>query len=313
MSKPLSLAFILTLTLTFLSPLTYTSNDARAEDGGKKDGKLQVLLIDGQNNHDWQRTTEQLVDALQAAEIFEVTVSTSPTKENWENWKIDFSDYDVVLNNYFGDPWPKPISEGLLAFLKNGGGMVNVHAANNAFPNWPEFNQITGLLWRNPMGGDRLYYSDEGKLIRVPRGEGQGAGHGSKHPFVVKVRDPNHPIMNGIPSEWLHGFDELYHGQRGPAKDMTILSSAYSDPDKGGSGKHEPMTWVIPYGDGRVVTTVLGHLWKGQKELDGLRCVGFRTILARGLQYAAGRPVTFPIPDNFPKKGETSIVPLPSK
>ncbi len=270
---------------------------------------LQVLLIDGQNNHDWERTTTQLVEALREAKIFEVTVSTSPSKENWDQWKIDFSDYDVVLNNYFGDPWPAGISEGLLEFIKAGGGMVNVHAANNAFPNWSEFNQITGLLWRNPMGGTRLYFDDEGRLVRVPRGEGQGAGHGRKHPFIVKVRDANHPIMNGIPSEWLHAFDELYHGQRGPAKDMTILSSAYSDPETGGSGKHEPMTWVIPYGEGRVVTTVLGHLWKGQEELDALRCVGFRTIFARALQHAAGRPVTFPVPENFPTKEETSVVP----
>lgn len=270
---------------------------------------LQVLLIDGQNNHDWERTTEQLVDALKQAEIFEVTVATSPAKENWESWQIDFSQYDVVLNNYFGDEWPKAIGEGLLTFLENGGGMVNVHAANNAFPNWEEFNQITGLLWRNPMGGDRLYYDDEGALIRVPRGEGQGAGHGRKHAFKVQVRDPNHPIMNGIPKGWLHAFDELYHGQRGPAKGMRILSSAYSDPETGGSGKHEPMTWVIEHGKGKVVTTVLGHLWKGQKELDALKCVGFRTILTRSLQFAAGKPVTIAVPDNFPTAEKVSVVP----
>ena len=114
--------------------------------------------------------------------------------------------------------------------------------------------------------------------------------------------------MNGVPNEWLHAFDELYHGQRGPAKNMTILSSAYADKEKGGSGKHEPMTWFIPHGKGRVVTTVLGHLWKGQKELDGLRCVGFHTILGRSLQYAAGKAVTISIPDNFPTKEKVSIV-----
>ena len=287
--------------------LTNLQGDESDNAAASKAKTLRVLLIDGQNNHDWERTTVELVDALNDAGIFKVTVSTSPAKDVWNEWTIDFSAYDVVLNNYFGDPWPESISKGLLAFVAEGGGLVNVHAANNSFPNWPEFNQVTGLLWRNPMAGDRLYFDDAGKLVRVPRGEGEGAGHGKKHPFLMTVREPNHPIMNGIPKEWMHAFDELYHGQRGPAKNMTILSSAYADPETGGTGKHEPMTWVIPHGKGQVVTTVLGHLWKGQKELDGLRCVGFRTILARSLQFAASEPVTFPVPKDFPSKDKASV------
>lgn len=300
----------LTLTLTLSLLFVFFAANLHGDEAAKttpKEGTLDVLLIDGQNNHDWKRTSVELLDALNDAGIFKVTVSTSPAKDVWNEWTIDFTSYDVVLNNYFGDPWPKSISQGLLKFVADGGGLVNVHAANNAFPNWPEFNQITGLLWRPAVAGERLYFDDSGKLVRVPRGQGQGAGHGKKHPFVVKVRQPNHPIMNGIPGEWLHAFDELYHGQRGPAKNMTILSSAYADPKTGGSGKHEPMTWVIPYGKGQVVTTVLGHLWKGQKELDGLRCVGFRTVLARALEFAAGKPVTFPVPKNFPSKDKASI------
>ncbi len=297
------LSCLIVLTSLLLIPAGHTDEKAASDKA-----KLKVLLIDGQNNHDWERTTKELVDALNdAGGLFEVTVSTSPDKALWKEWKVDFSQYDVVLNNYFGDPWPESMSQGLLDFIGKGGGMVNVHAANNGFPNWPEFQQITGLLWRNPMAGDRLYFDDNDKLIRVPRGEGQGSGHGKKHHFTVKVRNPNHPIMHGFPREWHHAFDELYHGMRGPAKNLTILSSAYSDPDTGGSGKHEPMTWVIPHGKGRVVTTVLGHLWKGQKELDALRCVGFRTVLTRSLQYAAGVAVTIKVPENFPSKDKISL------
>ncbi|MEM7388118.1 MAG: ThuA domain-containing protein [Verrucomicrobiota bacterium] len=310
--KPISQAFRLfffTLVACGLSagllPSSATAQDA---------AKLKVVLIDGQNNHDWARTSRELLAGLERIGGFEVHVETSPKKEEWDNWTIDFSKYDVVLNNYYGDPWPKGISEGLLAFLKNGGGMVNVHAANNAFPNWPEFNEITGLLWRNPIAGDRIHIDDAtGKAIRVKRGEGIGAGHGRKHPFVIKIRDGEHPIMKGLPTEWLHAFDELYHGQRGPAKNMQILSSAYSSKESGGSGMHEPMTWTIPYGEGRVVTTVLGHLWKGQKELDGLQCVGFQTVVARSLQWAAHEKVTLPVPDNFPTKDKVSLAVSPKE
>ena len=62
-----------------------------------------------------------------------------------------------------------------------------------------------------------------------------------------------------MPAEWMHAKDELYHGQRGPAEHMEILATAYSDKAKGGTGTNEPMIWVIPYGKGRVFTTVMGH------------------------------------------------------
>jgi len=30
-------------------------------------------------------------------------------------------------------------------FVKNGGGVVIYHAADNSFPNWKEYNEMTGL------------------------------------------------------------------------------------------------------------------------------------------------------------------------
>ena len=65
--------------------------------------------------------------------------------------------------------------------------------------------------------------------------------------------------------------DELYHGQRGPAEHMHILATAYSDKAKGGTGTNEPMVWVIPYGKGRVFTTVLGHVGGAERPGDPVR------------------------------------------
>jgi type 1 glutamine amidotransferase len=112
------------------------------------------------------------------------------------------------------------------------------------------------------------------------------------------VRDAKHPITQGMPSEWMHAIDELYHGQRGPADHMTILASAYSATDKGGTGTNEPMIWVIPYGKGRVFTTVLGHVM-GDDDA-AIRCNGFKTVLLRGTEWAATGDVTIPIPADFP-------------
>ena len=77
----------------------------------------------------------------------------------------------------------------------------------------------------------------------------------------MTTRDAEHPITQGILRHWMHKHDELYHGQRGPAEQVHILVSAYSDPapGRGGTGKREPIVWWIPYGQGKVVTNLMGH------------------------------------------------------
>ncbi len=103
----------------------------------------------------------------------------------------------------------------------------------------------------------------------------------------------------------MHAKDELYHGQRGPAKDMDILATAYSDKGKGGTGTNEPMIWVIPYGKGRVFTTVMGHVMGDDS--TAIRCVGFRTVMLRGTEWAATGKVTVPIPDDFPTDSQVRL------
>ena len=38
------------------------------------------------------------------------------------------------------------------------------------------------------------------------------------------------PITQGLPTEWLHTKDELYAQLRGPAENIDVLATAYSDP-----------------------------------------------------------------------------------
>ena len=280
---------------------------------GQPPEKIKVLIVDGQNNHDWAATTKAVKATLLRSGRFTVDVSTSPgrkaSEEEWAQWRPAFSDYPVVLSNYNGQPWPKAVEKSFEAYIRGGGSAVMVHAANNAFSGWGEFNKMIGLGWRETDFGARITVDGStGKQIRTPKGEGQKSGHGRQHAYVVKVRKPDHPIMKGIPGEWMHAKDELYHGQRGPAQNMEILSSAFSAKDTGGTGAHEPITWVIPYGEGKVVTTVLGHHWRNQKDWDALHCVGFQTIVRRTCEWAATGKVTIPVPDNFPTKGKTSIV-----
>jgi len=72
--------------------------------------KLKVLLIDGQNNHNWRSTSPVIKYALESSGRFTVDVSTSPgnkakDKAAWDAWKPAFHKYDVVVSNYNGAMW----------------------------------------------------------------------------------------------------------------------------------------------------------------------------------------------------------------
>jgi type 1 glutamine amidotransferase len=259
---------------------------------------IRVLIVDGQNNHNWKATTPILKDFLLKCGRFSVDVVTSPPngqpKEAWNSFRPKFSDYGAVVSNYNGELWPEPVQRELESYVSNGGGLVIVHAANNAFTEWAEYNKMIGLGWRGADFGKRVTVDTDGKVVEMAKGEGPGAGHGAQHDFAIVVRDREHPVMKGIPAEWMHVKDELYHGQRGPAASMHILATAFAAKAVGGTEANEPMVWWIPYGKGKVFTTVMGHAEYSMK------CVGFQTIVDRGTEWVATGKVTIPVPEKFP-------------
>ena len=272
--------------------------------------KLKLLIVDGQNNHNWKATTPILQEFLTRSGRFDVSVATSPPPKSpatdWDRFRPKFADFQVVLSNFnnnTGEQWPESVQRDLEKFVGSGGGLVIVHAANNAFEQWPDFNKMIGLGWRGAGFGDRITTNDAGEVVRTPKGQGPGAGHGPQHEFTIRLRDTAHPVVKGLPAEWLHTKDELYHGQRGPAADMHLIATAFSDSAKGGTGAHEPMIWWIPYGKGRVFTTVMGH------DTYSMKCVGFQSVVARGSEWSATGQVTLPVPENFPTAEKSSSAP----
>lgn len=263
---------------------------------------LRALIVDGQNNHDWQRTTPCLIEALGSAGLFEVEVATSPPAgSNMAGFDPKFAEFDVVVLNYNGDPWSEQTKAGLVEYVRGGGGLVVVHAANNAFPGWPEYNQMIGLGgWggRNEQSGPYVRFRD-GQIVR-DTSAGSGGHHGRQHAFAVVMRDREHSITMGLPEAWLHVEDELYDRLRGPAENLTVLATAYSDTGTGGSGEHEPMLMTVDYGQGRVFHTTLGH------GVEAMQCVGFIVTLQRGAEWAATGQVTQSVPDDFPTLDKVS-------
>jgi type 1 glutamine amidotransferase len=277
--------------------------------------RLRVLIIDGHNPyHDWQVTTPVLKRILEECGRFTVDVATAPVPDGDKSpttvpsQRIDssfrprFADYDVVLGNYVGPRWPTETEQEFVAFVAGGHGYVSVHAADNAFPDWPEYNRMTGVGgWngRDERSGPHVYLDDAGNELR-DTAPGLGGHHGPQHEYQVRIRDAEHPITRGLPPVWMHTKDELYDTLRGPAEDMHILATAYSDPAFEGTGKHEPMMMTLPYGRGRIFHTVLGHADYSMK------CVGFVTTLRRGMEWAATGKVTIGLPENFPTADKSS-------
>jgi len=256
--------------------------------------KISVLIIDGQNNHDWKATTPPIKEMLEKTGRFNVEVLTSPPKgapaEQWAGFKPDFSKYGVVFSNYNGQSWPEEVNKAFEKYMENGGGLVVYHAANNAFTKWEAWTKMVALLWQGPATGDRLYMDDAGKVVRQKKGEGPGAGHGPQWAYTLQVRDKDHPITKGLPEKWVHAKDELYQAMRGPAENVHILVTAWADPAKRGTGGHEPMAFTVTYGKGRVFVNLLGH--------DAAKVVhpGCAALMERGTEWAATGAVTIPPP-----------------
>lgn len=272
-----------------------------AERGMNAAAPIRVMLIDGDSAgayHDWRGTSPALEMMLKETGLFEVTVVTAPPAGgDSASFKPDFSRYQLVVMNYDApdDRWSAEVKTAFERFVSGGGGLVTVHAANNAFPGWTAFNDMAGIGgWRGrtEAAGPYWYYKD-GKLVADPA-PGRAGSHGRRVPYAITVREPNHPITRGLPRVWMHQGDELYATLRGPGKNMTVLATAFSDPANAGTGRDEPQLVTVTYGRGRVFNTTLGH------DINGLSSVGFVVTFQRGAEWAATGKVTQKIPGTFP-------------
>jgi hypothetical protein len=286
--------------------------------------KLKALIVDGQNNHAvWPKSTVMMKKYLEESGLFEVEVARTRFISNYkreEAWlphagagpsegtakpvpdpefSPDFKKYHIVVSNfgYGAADWPEPTRRNLEDYMKNGGGLVIVHAANNTWADWPEFNKMIGLGgWggRNQKSGPYVYYDAEGNIVRDGETPGGCGAHGPQNEFLITMRDKIHPVTKGLPDFWMHSKDECYSRLRGPAENMTILATAADTPELQKEGRNEPMLMVIHYGKGRVFHTTLGH------DTEAFEGVGFIVTFLRGSEWAATGKVTQPIPEDFP-------------
>lgn len=332
--KLLSLDFTVLFLIVFGLPLI--------TQGQQNTSKLKALIIDGENNHGiWPKTTVMMKEFLENTGLFEVDVYRTaytwqgphydksigleditqllemyPIENGQQTTPVDeprpdpdfhpeFERYDVVINNmgWKASTWPQDVQNEFENYMSAGGGLVVVHAANNSWGDWEEYNRMIGLGgWGGRGEGSGYFVSldDQGEEHYTEPEQGCGS-HGPQHEFVLQNRAPEHPVMEGLPEQWLHTKDELYAQLCGPAENLTVLATAYSDPDQKGTGNHEPMIFAVDYGYGRVFHTALGHMDYS------MECVGFVTTFQRGTEWAATGAVTQKVPEDFPGSEQISV------
>lgn len=200
---------------------------------------------------------------------FKVDTSGNPsvmTRENLKQYRL------VIFPSTNNDVFDTDAQR--LAFrhyIEAGGGFVGIHSVLGTERNWKWFKMLLG---------------------------GSFAWHPKFQTLSLKVIDPKHPSMQGLPKEWTKE-DECYFAKElypGPkvlmACDITKLNStdtaqaAAIKKYSGGYAELYPSVWTYDYDGGYTWCSMLGHDPKDYSEPV------FIQHILQGIRYIAGRTKT---------------------
>ncbi|HAZ04629.1 MAG: hypothetical protein A2W90_06840 [Bacteroidetes bacterium GWF2_42_66] len=252
------LEIILVFIITFLIPFS-----GNAEQSGKQ--PLQLLLISGKNNHDWQKTSPLFKQILEESGYFKVDITERPDTLK----VVDLKNYSAIASNWNAFPasnrqWGVVAEKAIVSFVKEGGGFVLFHAASAANYDWPEFQEMVGATW------------------------GKNTHHGKIAPFEVKISNHKHPITKGMAD--FTTTDELWVDLEQKSGNQ-ILCVALAPTSNKGHDREEPVALCRKMEKGRVFYLVLGH------DVAAMQNSGWKTLMLRGAEWAATGKVSIPIPE----------------
>jgi type 1 glutamine amidotransferase len=218
--------------------------------------QINVLILSGRNNHEWQKTTPFLEKMFSQTGFFKTEITNQPDTLKFS----DFEKFDVVLSNWNSWPendlrWPEQTEKALLQFINNGGGFVTFHSSTSVFYKWPEFQEISTAAWI-------MDTTNHGKLSETQ----------------VEISNTEHPVTQGL--KGFEIFDELWINASKNNK-FEVLGTATNEELIKNGMKSQPAIMVVGYGKGRIFHTILGH------DLKAMESAGFQDLMIRGTEWAA--------------------------
>lgn len=233
---------------------------------------MHVLLVTGGCCHNYPFQSAQLTNAVaRRADVRFTVVNEGGTGTRGQIALYDRPDwakpFDVVVHNEcFADTADIDYIRRITSAHRAGTPAVVVHCAMHtyratSFDDWREFLGVTSRHHE----------------------------HQSRYP--VRVLEPKHPAMLGMPSNWVTPMDELYIVEKlwPGAKALAVSKSERT-------GVEQPVAWVNDYRGTRVFGTTYGH------SDDTFRDPVFLEMLSRGIVWAAN-----PRPDG---SGFLRVVPV---
>jgi type 1 glutamine amidotransferase len=193
------------------------------------------------------------IRSLSAANGFEVDATEDAgqfTAANLSRYKA------VVFLSTTGDVLNSEQQAAFMAYIRNGGGFVGIHAAADTEHGWPWYGDLVGAFF---------------------------ASHPAPAQARVRVEARDHPSTRTLPDPWVR-FDEWYDFKRNPrSQGVTVLLTVDEKTYSGGQmGNDHPIAWYHDFEGGRAWYTGGGHTEASFAE------PAFLEHLLGGIRYAAG-------------------------
>lgn len=229
---------------------------------------IRTLLITGHNNHNWQYTSRVHAETLAATGCFEVDITDDPQTFLADAKNLEPYDLFVVDYNDGHDPkrWGPEQEKNFESRIRFGAGLVTVHAANNAFPGWTQWEKMVALVWRTD----------------------KGSSHEQFGMFELEVPGTN-VITSKMPKQ-VKVTDELYYGLVGTGRYSTLAFAKSPT-----TGKAESLAITTEYGQSRMASIALGHVWVDSPQTKyTVTDPFFRILLARTCEWAGANTWSLP-------------------